>query len=77
MMKNEMFLSADQIKELTNRVQHSAQSRVLSSMGIEHIARPDGSIAVLREHVEQTMSGGHEKKKAKRVEPNWSALRAA
>ncbi|HEY4074989.1 MAG TPA: DUF4224 domain-containing protein [Herbaspirillum sp.] len=47
-MKDDMFLTADQIKELTKRVHHSAQSRVLASMGIEHKPRPDGSVVVLR-----------------------------
>ena len=48
-----MFLDSGEIRELTNRIQHASQAKVLRAMGIEHRARPDGSIAVLRAHVEQ------------------------
>lgn len=68
-----MFLSKQEIHELTNRIHYSAQTRVLRSMGIEHRARPDGSLAVLRTHVENTLSGVRFSipQKRKKTEPNW------
>lgn len=73
-----MFLDADEIRELTRRVHYSSQTKVLRSMGIEHRARPDGSLAILRAHVEQIMGlAVTKKRKASQTEPNWSALDAA
>jgi len=75
---SDMFLSADEISSMTSRVQRAAQARVLRSMGIAHRARPDGSLAVLRVHVEQTFGGAAApKRKATPSEPNWGALNAA
>lgn len=73
-----MFLDSSEVKELTARVQHAAQAKVLRAMGIDHKTRPDGTIAVLRSHVEQALGGGvpAARKKAP-PEPNWGALRAA
>lgn len=73
-----MFLDSDEVRELTKRVQHAAQARTLRAMGIEHRPRPDGSLAVLRVHVEQQLGGAPTtaRKKAS-AEPNWGALDAA
>lgn len=75
---SDMFLSDEEISSMTLRVQHAAQARVLRSMGIEHRARPDGSIAVLRAHVEQAFgaAAGPKRKKAP-TEPNWGGMNAA
>lgn len=72
-----MFLESDEVQDLTNRVQHAAQARALRSMGIEHKPRPDGSLAVLRSHVETVLSGGKESSR-RRAEPeiNWSGVNA-
>jgi hypothetical protein len=73
-----MFLDSDEVRELTNRIQHSAQANALRSMGIEHKARPDGSLAVLRTHVEQCLGGAQaSRRKSAATEPNWGALHAA
>ena len=73
-----MFLDSDEVRELTCRVQHAAQAKVLRSMGIEHRARPDGTVAVLRSHVEQALGGvAAAARKKTPPEPNWGALRAA
>jgi hypothetical protein len=48
----------------------------LSKMGIEHRLRPDGSVAVLRSHVESVLSGKSDKKTKTATEPNWGALNA-
>ena len=43
-------------------------------MGIEHKLRPDGSVAVLRAHVERALGLNEAVKNMKTIEPNWSAL---
>lgn len=50
-----MFLTPEEIAELTDRVQRRAQRSVLNFMGIEHKVRPDGSLVVARAHVEKTL----------------------
>lgn len=70
-----MFLSRDEIHELTQRTRYTAQIRALRAMGIEHRVRPDGSITVLRKHIESEL--GHDQKPSRttrREEPNWDAL---
>ena len=72
-----MFLDASEMRELTQRSQHASQLRVLRLMGIEHRSRPDGSIAVLRSHIENVLGGGAKiSKNLANSEPNWSALNA-
>lgn len=53
-----MFLSEEEICELTGRQRASAQARSLQSMGIECRRRPDGSVVVLRAVVEAVLGGG-------------------
>lgn len=69
-----MFLTPEQIEELTDKKQHSAQLRVLRAMGIEHKPRPDGTIAVLTAHVEQQFGYKLTSDKLKEFEPDWSAV---
>ena len=45
-------LSEDDLVELTGKRRSSAQARVLDFMGIPYRSRPDGTLAVLRIHVE-------------------------
>jgi hypothetical protein len=71
-----MFLTREELQALTKRVQYSAQVRVLRSMGIEHRIRPDGSLAVLRAHIEQIFCGNPHSRKIQQIEPNWGALNA-
>jgi len=71
-----VILSQQELIELTGRTRKDAQVRVLRFMGIEHRLRPDGSIAVLRDHVERILSGNplDSDKLKKNVVPNWSAI---
>lgn len=69
-----MFLTDEELRELTHRQKHKAQARVLRAMGIEYKVRADGSIAVLRSHVEKEMGGAVDAKIEKVIEPNWSAI---
>jgi hypothetical protein len=73
-----MFLDTDEIRELTCRVQRAAQVKVLRGMGIEHRERPDGTVAVLRAHVEKVFGAAPAAgRKAAPKEPDWGALDAA
>lgn len=70
-----MFLTPEELIELTNRQQRAAQHTVLNALGITHKVRPDGSIAVLRAHVEKEFGGAPTGNKVKKQqEPNWDAL---
>lgn len=74
-MENEMSLtlSPDELKELTHKQKPSAQVRALRAMGIEHKVRPDGSVAVLRSHVDAQMGAPKQSAAAPAWEPNWGA----
>ncbi len=71
-----MFLTSDEIQALTGKKFRSAQSDALRFMGIEHKLRPDGSIAVLKSHVEKEFGGIVPAKSERKVEPDWSAINA-
>lgn len=68
-----MFLTDAEIRRLTGKIQHRAQSQELDYLGIEHKRRADGSLVVLKSHVEKIMGGVTTVSKAK-TEPNWNAL---
>jgi hypothetical protein len=46
------FLTKQEVIEMTGRVQRTAQTRELTSMGVIHKLGSDGSVLVLRAHVE-------------------------
>lgn len=71
-----IFLEEDEITLLTHRSQHTAQVRALRFMGIEHKVRADGSVAVLRSHIENIFGGtpASEAKKPKVTTPDWSVI---
>ena len=50
-----MFLDAIELEQLTGKKRRDAQVRALRFMGIEHRVRPDGTVAVSRIHVEQSL----------------------
>lgn len=73
-----MFLTPEEVIELTHKKKRSAQICALRGMGIEHRIRPDGTIAIMRSHIEKILGGlaskndriNHQK------QPNWSAFNA-
>lgn len=71
-----LFLDADEVFALTGRTQRPAQIKALNAMGIEHRVRPDGSVAILRAHIEKIFGGGADSgmTSAKLPAPNWGAL---
>jgi len=69
------FLTKDEVAEMTGRIQRSAQTRELTHMGVIHKLRADGSVLVLRAHVEQLLGyQASTEAKEPHFEPNWAAL---
>lgn len=66
--KRELYL-------LTCKVRYKSQIKVLNQMGITHSVRPDGSVVVLRSHIESKL-GADRKARGSTFEPNWEALNA-
>jgi hypothetical protein len=69
-----LLLTPAELVELTARKMPSAQARALRSMGIEHKVRPDGSVAVLRRHVEILFGAAVTDNRSVVREPNWSSV---
>lgn len=71
-----MFLTREEIAELTGKKLVSHQTRALGIMGMEFRTRPDGSLVVLRAHVEKVLGLNQPKadRQDRRHEPNWSAI---
>lgn len=68
-----MFLNRNELCELTGRKRSCAQVIQLRIMGIEHRVRGDGSVAVLRAHVESLFSVAKSAKpKVQHSELDWS-----
>ncbi len=72
-----MFLDHEEVKRLTNSTGRDAQSKALRAMGIVHKIRPDGSIVILRDHINKIFGGdsASNRKPIKNQEPNWDAIR--
>ena len=76
-MHQSMFLTPEEIADLTGRSRRDAQAKVLALMGVEHRLRPDRSIVVLRAHVEKLLGGvtaDPPRLDKKKCEPNWAAM---
>ena len=71
-MSESMFLSEDELTGLTKKRRNAARVRVLNSIGIQHKIRPDGSIAVLRAHVDRVFGEKAAKSKMETWQPTWS-----
>lgn len=69
-----MFLTDDELAELTGRTRRPAQIKQLRGMCIQHLIRPDGCIVVLRSHVEGLLGGAQETKVQTPTLPDWDAL---
>lgn len=70
-----MLLTRKELIDLTHGVHKSKQKWALRQMGIEYRIRPDGSIAVLRSHVE-TVMGGVSNCGSDTKEPDWDEINA-
>lgn len=69
-----MFLDSDEVAQLTGKRRRDAQVRALRFMGIEHKIRPDGSVAVLRAHVEKQLGEGVVSKTKRKTEPRFDLV---
>lgn len=69
-----MFLTQQEIRDLTGRGRRDAQVRALRHMGIDHRTRADGSVVVLKSHVEKSLGGSPEKTVRVKQVPNWNAI---
>lgn len=56
-MTGPIYLTDEELREITGRVKYSAQLRALRAMGFTVRVRPDGSPLVSRAHWEQVMGG--------------------
>lgn len=68
-----MFLSPEDLKQLTGKIRRPSQAAVLNQMGIRFKLRPDGFPIVSISHISKELDGWGESVK-KREEPNWNAL---
>lgn len=69
-----IYLTIEELKEITGRVMASAQIRWLRSQGFTVLARADGRPLVSRNHFEAMMGGQHYQSKAQVHEPDFSTL---
>ena len=70
-----MFLTAQELIELTGRHRGQAQAKILRALGIEHKIRPDGRVLVLTTHINKEFHGAEVNNVVnKPVEPNWGAI---
>ena len=69
-----MFLSDEELYELTRKRRRTAQQRALNAMGIDHKVRPDGSVAVLTRCVELALGLPKSEATKQEWEPNWDAI---
>lgn len=70
-----MFLSHDELIGLTGKSQRAAQIRVLRYMGIEHRRRPDGSVAVLKSHIDKELDGNQTQTLLQKRQPEWGEIK--
>ncbi len=73
-MEPSMFLTDEEIISLTQKKRRATQRHVLNAIGITHKIRPDGSLVVLRSHVEKVLGGGGASLVSVEPDPNWAAL---
>lgn len=71
-----MFLNDDELTSLTGRKRSTSRMRVLHALGVEYKRRPDGSLVVLRSHVEKLLDSAlaTAKLERKKNEPDWSKV---
>jgi len=66
-----LFLTQEEIQELTGRKRYSSQSVALKQMGIDHKTRHDGRPIVLLSTLEQSAKAANQDRYD---EPDWGAL---
>ncbi len=71
-----MFLTGEEIIELTGKKRRGAQMKELNALGITHKVRGNGSLVVLRSHVENELDGQSRASLESRtdMQPNWGGM---
>ena len=69
-----IYLTIEELKEITGRVKASAQIKWFRSQGFTVLARADGRPLVSRNHFETMMGGQHYQSKELVHEPDFSTL---
>jgi hypothetical protein len=69
-----MFLTPDEVRQLTGRTRPSAQIIQLEVQGIKFITDADGKPIVVRNDIGATMEPARAQRRA--IKPNWEALDA-
>ncbi len=69
---SDLFLTQDEVRELTARIQYASQRKELNFMGIEHRVRSDGTLLVLRAHVEQALGLKLKGRQEPEFQPDWN-----
>ncbi len=69
-----MFLSQIETADLTGYRSRSCQKRWCAQNNVTFLVRGNGSLAILRQHVEEVL-GSNTQKKNPNSEPNYSALK--
>lgn len=67
-----LFLTADEVSELTGRRRARMQTEALRRMGIRHVVNAAGHVIVLRAHVERRLDSVATSPEPAR--PNFSAI---
>lgn len=68
-----MFLTTDDLQQLTGKIRKPSQVAVLNQMGVRFKLRPDGFPVVSVSHITKELDGSGESVN-KRKEPNWNGL---
>jgi len=70
-------VTREELQALTNKRRLSSQRAVLNALGIVYKVRPDGSLVVLKTHVEQLLGGQVTEQKPRSTwEPDWATFEA-
>jgi len=72
--KQIMILTEEEIIEITERKQYTQQAKILRFLGITFMPRPDGSLVVLKMHVEKLLGGFPDKPVRVKSQPNWNQM---
>lgn len=72
--KSPILLTRSEVIDLTHKMTRKAQIIALRQMGIDHKVRPDGTVVILRSHVEKVLGGGISNNARIEIQPNWSAI---
>lgn len=69
------FLSKNELEELTGARQVASQRKWLAERGYQFDIRVDGSIVILRTHLENMLGGSQKIIKQRKTEPNVKGLK--